>query len=263
VLAVAALSVAVIGLSMWGLARLHAMAVERGHPSPQEAVAAYAMFVVLLAQMFCFVLAVGAAFLAAPSIAGDIESGVALVILPRPIRRAEVVLGKWLGLSALLTVYVFGAGGLELLGVRFVTGYAPPHPVVALAFIALQTIVLLTLALWLGVRLAGVTGGVIALVLYGVAWIAQVAGDVATIFRNEELVHACTVISLILPSGGLWRGAAFALEPALVAAASGTVSGATPFTVPAPPTEAFMIWSAAWLACVLTVAVLSFNTRDV
>jgi ABC-type transport system involved in multi-copper enzyme maturation permease subunit len=263
VLAVSLLSVVVMGLSMWGLYRLHAMAVTQGRPSPSDAVAAYALLVILLAQMFSFVLAVGAAFLAAPAIAGDLESGVALVILPRPIRRSDVVLGKWLGLSALLTAYVYGAGGLELVGVRAVTGYVPPHPIVALSFIALQTVVLLTLALMLGTRLAAVTGGVIALVLYGVAWLAQVAGSVALLFRNEGLVHACTVVSLLEPTGVLWRGAAFALEPVLVAMASETVSGANPFTVSSPPTPAFMLWTAAWLIAVLVVAVASFNTRDV
>jgi len=115
VLAVSLLSVIVMGLSLWGLSRLHTMAVTTGHPAPQDAAAAYALLVVLLAQMFSFVLAVGAAFLAAPSIAADVESGVALVVLPRPIRRSDVVLGKWLGLSSLLVayVYIWRKGALE------------------------------------------------------------------------------------------------------------------------------------------------------
>jgi len=48
------------------------------------------------------VLAMGSVFVASPAIAGEIESGLALAILPRPIRRSEVVLGKWLGLGALV-----------------------------------------------------------------------------------------------------------------------------------------------------------------
>ena len=52
--------------------------------------------------MFSFVLALGAAFVGAPSIHNDVESGVMLAILPRPVRRSEVVLGKWLGLALLI-----------------------------------------------------------------------------------------------------------------------------------------------------------------
>src|SRR5690349_16996957 len=109
VLAVALLSAVVIGLTLWGFARLHAVAVQRGAGSPAEAAVAYAMLVIMLAQMFSFVLAVGAAFLAAPAIAGDVESGVALVIVPRPIPRSDLVLGKWLGLGTLLVLFIAGA----------------------------------------------------------------------------------------------------------------------------------------------------------
>lgn len=263
VLAVALLSVVVIGLTLWGFARLHMMAVTEGKPPPSEAAATYAVLVVMLAQMFSFVLAVGAAFLAAPSIAGDLESGVALVVLPRPIRRSDFVLGKWIGLSALLALFVAGAGGLELAAVQLITGYAPPHPVEALGYIALQAVALLTLALALSTRLAAVTGGVIALVLFGIAWIAEVASSVALLFHNTGLAHACTVISLLVPTGGLWRGAAFALEPVLVAAMSGTTAGANPITVPTPPTPAFLVWVAVWLVTVLITAIWSFQRRDV
>jgi len=147
ILAVGLLSLLVIGLAGWGFERLHAMSVVEGRPSPSQAAATYAILVIMLAQMFSFVLAVGAGFLAAPSIAGEVESGVALVVLPRPIRRSDVLLGKWLGLSVLLALYAFGAGGLELIVVRLITGYVPPHPLVALGFIAFQAIALLTLAL--------------------------------------------------------------------------------------------------------------------
>jgi ABC-type transport system involved in multi-copper enzyme maturation permease subunit len=213
--------------------------------------------------MFSFVLAVGAAFLAAPSIASDVESGVALVILPRPIRRGTLVLGKWLGLAALLVLYVAGAGGLELFFVRLVTGYSPPHPAIALGFIALQAIALMTLALALSTRLPSVTGGVVALVLFGIAWISQAASSLAGLLHNTSVEQACTVISLIVPTGGLWRGAAFALEPVLLAAMSATESGANPITVPSPPTTAFLVWVGCWIAGVLGVAIWSFERRDI
>lgn len=263
ILAVGLLSLVVIALSAWGFSHLHTMAVVEHRPSPSEAAAAYALLVIMLANMFSFVLAVGAAFLAAPSIAGEIESGVALVVLPRPIRRSDVVLGKWLGLSVLLVLYTAGAGGLELVVVRLITGYVPPHPFEALGFIAFQGIALLTLALALSTRLASITGGIVALVLYGVAWLAQPGLTAAAVFHNQGLEHACTVITLVVPTGGLWRGAAFALEPVLVAAMSGTTEGANPVTVATPPTPAFLVWAAAWVIVVLLIGIRSFAKRDI
>jgi ABC-2 type transport system permease protein len=46
------------------------------------------------------------------------------------------VLGKWLGLAALLVVYGGLTGGVELAMVRVLTGYLPPHPIQAVAFLA-------------------------------------------------------------------------------------------------------------------------------
>lgn len=263
VIAVALLTIAVIGLTTWGFAKLHALVVSEGRPPPSEAAATYSILVVLLAEMFSFVLAVGAAFLAAPAISGDVDSGVALVILPRPIRRGEVVLGKWLGLVALLTTYIAGAGAFELFAIRAVTGYAPPHPLLALCFIVLQTLVLMTMALVLSTRMAAVTAGVIALVLYGVARVAALAGMIAAFYNNESLIHACTVVSLVVPTGELLRGTAFYLEPAIVAAMSGTAGGQNPITVSSPPPPAFLVWTAGWLITMLALAVWSFRKRDV
>ncbi|MEW3744848.1 hypothetical protein QOZ75_29675, partial [Pseudomonas aeruginosa] len=46
----------------------------------------------------------GTAFLAGPTLAGEIESGMALSVMARPVRRSAVLLGKWLGLA------IFGSG---------------------------------------------------------------------------------------------------------------------------------------------------------
>ena len=66
--------------------------------------------------MFSFVLAMTAAFIGAPAIGGDLESGVALAILARPLRRAEILLGRWLGCALVVAAYA-AASGLLAIGV--------------------------------------------------------------------------------------------------------------------------------------------------
>ena len=77
---------------------------------------------ILVAFMFSFVLAMTAAFLGAPSIAGDLESGIAHAMLARPIRRADLVVGRWIGLSAIVVAYAALSGLLEMGGIRLVSG---------------------------------------------------------------------------------------------------------------------------------------------
>ena len=54
---------------------------------------------ILIAFMFSFVLAMSAAFLAAPAIASDVETGTVHAMLARPMHRADLVVGRWLGLG--------------------------------------------------------------------------------------------------------------------------------------------------------------------
>jgi ABC-type transport system involved in multi-copper enzyme maturation permease subunit len=106
-IAVAILTIVIAALSDWGFHRL--MQLPCNGPgsapcAPSELRILAATLLILLAFMFSFVLALGAAFVAAPSISTEIESGVVLAILPRPIRRSEIVIGKWLGLIVLLAL---------------------------------------------------------------------------------------------------------------------------------------------------------------
>src|SRR4030095_16266886 len=93
--------------------------------------------------------ALGPAFRPGPPLAGETESGISLAVLARPVRRSAVLLGKWLGLV------VFGSGYGVLAGlapgpvVRPTVDYWPPDAAAALALLAGQTIVLLTLGLLL------------------------------------------------------------------------------------------------------------------
>jgi ABC-type transport system involved in multi-copper enzyme maturation permease subunit len=261
--AVAGLTLLLVGFTAWGLWKIADAAQAQNRPDV-PAVGTYALVVLLLAYLFGVMLSVGAAFLAAPAIAGDVESGIALALLPRPIRRADFVLGKWLGLAALLVAYAAVAGTLELGVVRAVTGYVPPHPVDALAFLAAEGLASLSLATLLSTRLAPITSGIVAVVCFGIAWIAGIAQSIGFVLHNQSLIHATTALGLVLPTDGLWRAAAFNLDPtALAVAAMTDVARQSPFIVGAPPPPAFLWWTLGWLVAVLAAAVVSFARRDV
>ena len=93
-----------------------------------EVYVAISQILILVAFMFSFVLAMTAAFLGAPAIATDLESGVAQAMLARPIRRSDLVVGRWLGLASVVVAYAFASGLLEIVAIGFVSGYYPPQP---------------------------------------------------------------------------------------------------------------------------------------
>ena len=263
-LAMVLLTMLAIAATSFGFSRLPTLQC-RGVPCPEPQIRlAGAQLLILVMFMFHSVFALGSVFVAATSIIGDIDSGVILAILPRPIRRAEVVLGKWLGLAGLIAIYASVTTTIEFICVALVLGYTPPDPVLAIAYLVASAIALMTLALLGSTRLAPMTGGIVGLVLFGLAWLGGVAQSVGIAFDNLALTNVGTVMSLILPTDGLWRGAIYHLEPAAVLAifTQVNVASGNPFLALAPPPASYLAWSVAWVAGVLGLTVLSFSKRD-
>ena len=86
------------------------LAREGGDANELEIQVGVSQVLILVAFMFSFVLAMTAAFLGAPAIAADLESGVAHAMLARPIRRADLVVGRWIGLVAIVVGLCGGVG---------------------------------------------------------------------------------------------------------------------------------------------------------
>ena len=260
-LAMALLTVAVIALTGWGFSLLPR---QKGVTPGEVRFAAYTL-TVLVTFMFSGVLALGSTLVASPAVASDIESGIALAIVPRPIRRSEIVLGKWLGLTFLVLVYAAGSGLLELLVIKLGTGYAPPNPAGAIAFVGAEGIVLMTLTLLLSTRMAPMTGGIIALVLFFVAWIGGIALGIGQAFGNDTITNIGVASRLLLPTDGLWHGAVFSLEPDFALSSAqfaGRAASSNPFFASSPQPIAYLGWVVAWVASLLGLATWSFARRD-
>jgi ABC-type transport system involved in multi-copper enzyme maturation permease subunit len=206
--------------------------------------------------------ALGTAFLAGPTLAGDIESGIALAILGRPVRRSAVLLGKWLALVVFGSGFVVAAGLAQLLIVRVTVGYWSPDPVTGLALLAAQAAVLLTLGLLLSTAISPMASGIVAVGLFGATWIAGVVGTVGEALHNDGVARVGTVSRMLLPTDGLWRGAMHAFQdPTLLTQFSEAAEG-HPFLSQVGLTGAYVVWAGVWVALVLGLAVIAFQRRD-
>lgn len=259
------LTLVTMSLATWGFAKLPE--IDGGQPlSRQEVIAAASQLLILVGFMFAFTLSFAAVFAGAPTLSGDVESGIALSLLARPISRAEFVLGKWVGIVATILVYALPTTALQLILVDLVIDYVPPHPLEFVLFVSAEAVVVLTLALALSTRLAGMVGGVVALILWGVAWIGGIVGGVGMAFDNATVTHVGTATRLILPTDGMWRGAIWALEPEAIIQglrAAGRAAAGNPFFAPDPPPALYLAWTAMWVALMLGLAIWSFSRREI
>jgi ABC-type transport system involved in multi-copper enzyme maturation permease subunit len=257
------LTVIVISLTTWGFSRIPTL--DETPMSAVEIAAVSSQLLILVMFMFSFVLAFSAVFAAAPAISAEVESGITLAMLARPITRLEYVVGKWLGLVATVLVYAVPAASVQMLLVQLVVGYSPPHPLEFLVFVIGEAVVILTLALLLSTRFAGMVGGVTGLLLWGLAWMGGIVGGIGLVFENATLTHVGTASKLLLPTDGLWRGAVWSLEPvSLITAmrAAGRGAAANPFFAADPTPAAYVVWCVAWIAGMLALGVWSFSRKE-
>jgi ABC-type transport system involved in multi-copper enzyme maturation permease subunit len=267
ILALIILTLIVVGFSAWGFNKITTVTRGDGTVLPPEQVALItSQLLIVVTFMYSGVLALSAAVVAGPLISSEVESGLLLSMLARPLRRSEVVIGKWLGLAVLIAIYAAGSALLELAAVDWATGYLPPHPIQLMLYVGAEGLVLLSLGLVLSTRLSGITGGVIALVAWLMGWIAGVVGDVGTGLQNSAVENVGIISHLLVPTDGLWRGAIYALEPDAFLAtlrAAGTVARANPFAQVDPPPISYIAWVVLWFGIVLALSIWSFRTREI
>ena len=254
-----AISAVIVGLSAWGFDRLsHTNSLTSG-----EANLAVPEALILFMFMFSFVLALSASAMASPSIYSEIESGVLMTVVTRPVRRLEVLLGKWLGLTVLLAGYAAVVCALEFAVVRWVSGYLPPNPWLVAVYLFAEGMLLLTLSMLLSTRLPVIAAGVIAVAVFGAGWLAGVVGTLGTTLNLAALRTIGQVGRMLLPTDGLWHGAIFYLQsPSVISANLSGGREGNPFYAQGAPSAAYLLWVAAWFVLVLGAAVFSFERRE-
>jgi ABC-type transport system involved in multi-copper enzyme maturation permease subunit len=257
-LAFVAISVVIVGLSAWGfdhLTRANNLTSGETHIAVPDAL-------ILFMFMFSFVVALSASAIASPSISMEVESGVLMTVVTRPIRRTEVLLGKWLGLAALLAGYAVVVCALEFVVVDWVSGYLPPNPVVATAYLLIEGALLLTLALFLSTRMPVIAAGVIGVAVFGAGWLAGVVGTLGTTFHISALRTVGAVGRVLIPTDGLWHGAIYYLEPSSLTSGQLVEAGNGPFYALAAPSWPYLLWVVCWFLIVITASVISFGRRE-
>ncbi len=255
----AALTFVLLSISAWGFSRIDA---EFGGLTSGEAKIAASVVLNLVMFGLSLIAALGTAFLAGPTLAGEAESGIALAVLARPVRRSAVLLGKWLGLVVFGSGFVAVAGLAQLIIVRITVGYWPPHPLTGLALLAAQATVLLTLGLLLSTVVSPMASGVVAVGLFGATWVAGVVGGVGEALGNDSVARIGVVSRMLLPTDGLWRGAMNAFQDPTVFSQTGNQLGGMPFLSEASLTAAYLGWAVLWIALVFGLAGLAFQRRD-
>ncbi len=198
------------------------------------------------------------ALLSADALAGEISSGTIQTVLTKPIRRSDVVLGKWLGFAALLALYLLLMAGGAVLIVYLQAGYIPQNILMALLLMYLESLLVMTFALMCSSAMPGLATGGTVFGLYGLAFIGGWIEQIGAIFNNHTAVQVGIVTSLLFPTEAIWRRAAFEMQTSVA-----TILQISPFTTLSVPSVAMVVYAIMYLLGTLVIAVRIFQNRDI
>lgn len=213
----------------------------------------------LLAGMYVvnFLTIAIAALVSADSLAGEIQSGTIQSIVSKPIRRSEVVLGKWCGHAFLILLYmILMAGGVTLI-VRVMGGFAASNWFTAMVLLYFNSLIIMTLTLAFSSSMSTLATGGAVFGAYGLAFIGGWVERIGSLLSNQTAIDLGIVSSLLLPSEALWNKASSVMTSPL-----SRLTGMTPFTSGSVPSNLMLLYAGLYLLATLAIAIRQFNRRD-
>jgi ABC-type transport system involved in multi-copper enzyme maturation permease subunit len=214
---------------------------------------------ILMAGLYAvnFLTIMTAVLVPADTLSGEISSGIIQTVVSKPLRRWEVLLGKWIAFLLILSGYLgLMAGGVLLAG-RVIANYVPPNITVGLALMHLEGTLLLTLSIAGGTCLSTITNGVMVFGMYGLAFIGGWMEHIGTMVDNAAARYLGIAASLLIPCESLWRLAAYYMQPKLVRDLQ-----MTPFSSASVPNGTMVFWAAIYIGLSLIFALWQFRKRS-
>jgi ABC-type transport system involved in multi-copper enzyme maturation permease subunit len=215
-------------------------------------------------QAFCllglyavnFLVAAFAVMLPVDTLSGEIASGVMQTLAAKPVRRVDILLGKWLVYWLMLAGYIL-LMTLGVVGSMWVLrGFTQGNLPAAMGLMLLEASVLLSITFAGGARLSTVTNGIVAFAFFALAFIGGWIEQIGVMVGSPASRYIGTAISLVVPTDALWRLAMYVLQPVAIAQRQ-----LGPFSSGSVPSLAMVWWAMAYTLCVFAIAARWFQRR--
>jgi Cu-processing system permease protein len=197
-------------------------------------------------------------FAAVGTVAGEIETGTFQAIVPKPLGRWELIVGKYLGFATMFVTYILIMSAGILTSSRIVANYTPGNLIPAIGLVMLVSLILLAVTILGSTVMQTMANGVVVFMLYGGAMLGGLLETLGSIFSIQSLINIGVITSLILPSDVIWRRASGLLQPD----SNLRFDAPIPIAVSQPPSNAMIVYAVAYIAVLVGGAVLLFRRKD-
>jgi ABC-type transport system involved in multi-copper enzyme maturation permease subunit len=198
------------------------------------------------------------------TLSSEISSYTIHAIVTKPLRRWEVILGKWLGHVVMVTLYILLLTGGIVAVVYLIAGHTPNAIAEGLGLYVLEGIVLLSVSILGGTRFSSLANGVILFMVYGLAfvggWVEQIAS--LPFIDSDTAVSLGMLAGRLLPSEVLWRRASHVMSPSIAPGLDIEGPPTFVFTFGRAPQPSVVAYALVYIGLILLLATWSFRRRD-
>jgi Cu-processing system permease protein len=161
--------------------------------------AGLAMFAIL------FLGAILAVFLTLGAVRGDAERGLLQPLLVRPLPRRTLLLGRWIGATAVCAPYVVLVALASFAITAALGDWWPDRTVMPLLTLALGVTIIAALSLAGSIALAATANGIAIFMLFGAGLTAGLLGQIAEAIGSDTLGDVAQVATWALPFEALYQ----------------------------------------------------------
>ncbi len=208
-----------------------------------------------------FIVAFLAVMATVGAISGEIENGTIHAIVPRPVRRREIILGKFFGYGLALSIFAALFYVAVLLIVRSNTGMAVPVRMGAIGLFCLQPLILLAVTLFGTTFLSTLANGISVFMLYAVGIVGGMLEQIGAMASSQTLVNIGILSSLAMPADAIYRKIAHTLLSVPGASFSSYMMG--PFGSNSEPSAWMLAYTGLYILGFLLLALRTFARRDI
>jgi Cu-processing system permease protein len=212
-----------------------------------------------LAAMYVvnFLVIATAALITSDTLAGEISSGAIQSLVSKPLRRYQIVLGKWLGNAILLALYLALMGAGIIVSVQVQSGYMAPHSLLGMGLIYLNGLLILTITLAFSSTYSTLATGGAIFGLYGLSFIGGWVERIGAFVNNQTAIDLGIASSLLIPTEAIWNLASSQMTTSFLRS-----FGQNPFTSGSVPSPLMVIYTILYLLGFMALAIRNFAQRD-
>ncbi len=254
-----ALLLGILFLAVYGIGfnEIQKDILRQGSPSLIQRNEMYSFMTMAGLYVVNFLSVIMAVLTSVDTLSGEIASGTIHTLVSKPLQRWEIVLGKWLGFSAMLLAYLLLMAGGVLAIAFLLSGYLPPNAGRGLALMGFNVLLLLTVSLMGGASLSTLANGTLVFGLYGLAFIGGWIEQIGSFLNNQTAVNIGVICSLVMPSEALWKRAAYEMQSPLAAALGYSI-----FSTISVPSPLMVGYAVLYTLASLALAIRLFSRRD-